>query len=482
MESLDADGARPPAFRCGREEAIPPADLLTKLAWRGRLPENAHVAEPKPAPALKDPPQATSRVHPAHVPPPAVPGSLRHRAHAIGHTLSRQPHLQAIRDGVMGALPIILLGSAFLLLAQPPWPGLSRFLPPAAALRAGYLACAGLVSIYVCGATALSLGRRREADLAASVTTALAVFLVAQKTGVLQTGGTALGLATLGAGGLFPAFAAAIFAVEVIHFFARRRWGIRLSGGAPDVVVRSFAAMLPATVCVLTVWLLVHVLGVDLVGGITALFRPLVHGGDSLAAVLVVILIDSSLWLVGVHALSVLAAVRPLWLSALTENMAAVSAGHAPPHVFTQEFFVWFIWQGGSGATLALALMLLFARSRQLRLIGRAGVVPAIFNINEPIIFGTPVVMNGKLAPPFVLAPAVMVTLTWLCMHFGLVRPPYIEVVWTLPAPIGAYLSTGGDVRAVVLQLVNLAIAVGIWWPFVRRYDRFLLSSEPTAP
>src|SRR3989442_688238 len=192
------------------------------------------VAEPKPvrAPAPQSPAQTPAPVHAAHAPPPAAPGSFRHRAHAIGHALSRQPHLQAIRDGVVGALPIILLGSGFLLLWQPPWPGLSRFLPPQSALRAGYLACAGLVSIYAC------------------------------------------------------------------------------------------AAMLPATVCVVVVWLLVHVLGVDLVGGITALFRPLVRGGDTFAAVLVVVLIDSALWMVGVHGLAVLAAVRPLWLSALAENMA----------------------------------------------------------------------------------------------------------------------------------------------------------------
>ena len=400
----------------------------------------------------------------------------------MGQALSRQPHLQAIRDGVVGALPIILVGSAFLLLWQPPWPGLSRFLPPQSALRSGYLACAGMVSIYACGATALSLARRREADLAASVTTALAVFLIAQKTALLQGGGAGLGLATLGAAGLFPSFAAAIFAVEVIHFFAQRRWGIRLGGGAPEVIVRSFAALLPTTVCIGVVWFLVHVAGLDLVGGISALFRPLVHGGDSLAAVLLVVLIDSALWLVGVHGLSVLAAVRPLWLSALAENMAAVSSGHAPPHVFTQEFFVWFIWQGGSGTTLALALLLLFARSKQLKLVGRAGVVPAVFNINEPLLFGTPVVMNGKLALPFVSVPVLLATLTWLSMRFGLVRPPYIEVVWTLPAPIGAYLSSGGDVRAVVLQMLNLGIALALWWPFLRRYDRALLDQERGMP
>lgn len=398
---------------------------------------------------------------------------MRERLHSLGSALGRQPHLQAVRDGVVGSLPIILLGSLFLLLGQPPWPALSRFLPPSQALLAGYAACAGLVSIYACVATALSLSRRRETDPVAGATTALAVFLISQ-----HPVNKALPMAGLGAAGLFPAFAAAIFAVETLHAFGRRQWGIKLSGGAPEVVVRSFAALLPTVTCVVAVWLVVHVAGIDLAGGIAALFRPLLLGGDSLAAVIIVVLIDSALWLVGVHGLSVLAAVRPLWLAALAENMAAASAGQRPTHVFTQEFFIWFTWQGGSGVTLAFALMLLFAKSKQLRLVGRAGIVPALFNINEPLLFGAPVVMNGKLAPPFVIAPAVLVTTSWLAMRFGFVRPPYIEVVWTLPAPVGAYLSTGGDGRAVLLQLANLAIALLIWWPFVRRYDRSLLAQE----
>ena len=379
----------------------------------------------------------------------------------------------AVRDGVVGSLPLILLGSLFLLLAQPPWPSLSRFLPPAAQLLAGYTACAGLVSIYVCVATAFSLSKRRETDPVAGATTALAVFLVAQ-----HPVARALPLATLGAAGLFPAFAAAIFSVEILFIFRRRGWGIKLSGGAPDVVVRSFAALLPTVSCVVLIWFVVHVVGIDLVNGIQAIFRPLLIGGDSLPAVLIVVLIDSGLWLVGVHGLSVLAAVKPLWLAALAENMAAVAAGTHPPHLFTQEFFIWFVWQGGSGNTLAFALLLLFARSRQLRLVGKAGIVPAIFNINEPLLFGAPVVMNGKLAPPFVLAPVTSVIVTWCAMHFGLVRPPYIEVVWTLPAPVGAWLSTGGDFRALVLQMMNLIIAILIWWPFLRRYDRALLAGE----
>ena len=337
-----------------------------------------------------------------------------------------------------------------LLLAQPPWPALSRFLPAPSTLLSGYQACAGLVSIYACVATALSLSRRRESDPVAGATTALAVLLVAQ-----YPVNKMLSMAALGAAGLFPAFAGAIFAVEVLHAFQQRKWGIKLSGGAPDVVVRSFAALLPSVTCVVLVWFVVHVLGIDLAGGIAALFRPLLRGGDSLYAVVIVVLIDSGLWLVGVHGISVLAAVRPLWLAALA--------------------------QGGSGTTLAFAILLLFARSKQLRLVGEAGIVPAVFNINEPLLFGAPVVMNGKLAPPFIAAPVILAVISWCAMHFGAVRPPYIEVVWTLPAPIGAYLSSGGDLKALVLQLVNLVIALIIWWPFVRRYDRHLVSAEAAA-
>ena len=105
--------------------------------------------------------------------------------------------------------------------------------------------------------------------------------------------------------------------------------------------------------------------------------------------------------------------------------MTAASAGHAPPHVFTQEFFIWFIWQGGSGTTLAFAILLLFARSKQLRLVGEAGIVPAVFNINEPLLFGAPVVMNGKLAPPFIAAPVILAVISWCAIRERGARPAH---------------------------------------------------------
>jgi PTS system cellobiose-specific IIC component len=113
--------------------------------------------------------------------------------------------------------------------------------------------------------------------------------------------------------------------------------------------------------------------------------------------------------------------------------------------------------------------------------VGRAGIVPALCNINEPLLFGVPVVLNPRLAVPFILAPLLEAIVAWTTFRLGWVRPPYLETLWTLPAPVGAWLTTGGDPRAVVLQLVTLALAIAVYWPFVRREDRRLAREEETA-
>ncbi|AKU90692.1 PTS system, cellobiose-specific IIC component [Vulgatibacter incomptus] len=113
---------------------------------------------------------------------------------------------------------------------------------------------------------------------------------------------------------------------------------------------------------------------------------------------------------------------------------------------------------------------------------GRLGIVPSLFNVNEPILFGLPIVLNPRLAIPFVLTPILGATVAFTAMSAGLVARPRLDVLWTLPAPVGAFLSTGGDPAALILQLVNLAIGAVVWWPFLRRYDASLLAREGGIP
>jgi PTS system cellobiose-specific IIC component len=341
----------------------------------------------------------------------------------------------------------------------------------------------GVLALYVGFGCAHSLAARYGLDPLAAGLTAVASYLCALDPAPLAAPATGWGLAAdrLGAGGMFGSLAIALFTVEVTHFFARRHWTIQLPGGAPQAIVRSFAALIPTLASVTLVWAAVHGLGLDLVGWASLIARPLVYAGNSLPGAWGVVLLDSGMWLLGLHPAAALAALKPIWLQMLAENMAAVDHGQLPPNLGGHEFFLWFVWQGGSGGTLGLALLLLRARSATLKSVGRLAFVPALFNINEPVLFGLPIVLNATLAVPFVLAPLTTATLTWVCMRYGLVARPRLEVLWTLPAPLGAYLTTGGDPRAIALQLVNLLLTVGIYIPFLRRYDRRLLEKEAAA-
>lgn len=424
-------------------------------------------------------------------------GPLRARLARASEALSRQRHLLAVRDGVLAALPLLLVGSVFLLVAQPPHPALARAVEPyVPVLAVPTRMLGGLVSIYVCFATAYALAKGYAADparrvpvdpLAAGVV-ATATYLTALRPTPLAVepgAPAAWGVAAerLGPGGLFGALVLAILSVELTRVFVGRRWTIRLPAAVPEPVYRSFQALLPAAACVGLVWLFVHVFGIDVVGLAGAAARPLVRAGNTLPLVLVVVLIDSGLWFLGIHPMSALAALKPVWAAMVTQNMQAALAGEPLPNLATREFFLWFVWQGGSGGTLALVLVLLgVARSVTLKSVTRLAIVPSLFNINEPVLFGAPVVLNARLAVPFVAAPVVTATVAWLAMSFDWVARPRLEVLWTLPAPVGAFLCTGGDWRAVALQLLNLAIAAAIYWPYLRRYDGDLVSRERASP
>lgn len=411
-------------------------------------------------------------------------GALRARLQAVGDFFLKQRHLAAVRDGVMGALPLVLVGSLFLLIAQPP----SRFLqelvaPWVPVLLVPYRMLGGLIAVYVTFSAAHSLAKSYQLDPMANGLLAMAAYFVAAyPTPLLPPAppvAAVLPLARLGAGGIFAGLFIAIVSVEVTRFLVRRNWTIRLPPTAPDTIVRSFVALIPAFAVITLTFVGVHLLGLDLVHAAEMAAKPFLMLTGSLPAALAVVAVDSALWLLGVHATAALATLKPLWESMLIQNMEAATAGaDVLPHIATQHFYIWFVWQGGSGMTLALALHLLRARSTQLQGVGKIALLPALCNINEPIIFGVPIVMNPRLAIPFFLVPLVTTCTSYLTFHFNLVTRPYLETLWTLPAPIGAFLTTGGDWRAVVLQLCNLAIGVLLYWPFVRRYDRDLLARE----
>jgi cellobiose PTS system EIIC component len=180
------------------------------------------------------------------------------------------------------------------------------------------------------------------------------------------------------------------------------------------------------------------------------------------------------------HGPALLAAiVTPVYLTLQMQNTAAYAHHEALPHVVVVSLFL-FVFPGGAGSTLALAALLAFSRVPRLRTVGRASLVPALFNTNEPLLFAAPVVLNPFLIPPFLIAPLVLATITYCAVVFGLVGRPIYYVPSSIPTAISTYLATL-DPRAIALAAINVVVSAAIYLPFVRAYERHVREELPTA-
>jgi PTS system cellobiose-specific IIC component len=188
------------------------------------------------------------------------------------------------------------------------------------------------------------------------------------------------------------------------------------------------------------------------------------------------------LWMVGTHGASVAGAVLwPVWIGFLQKNADMVAAGGSPEFATALPLFQFLVWIGGSGATLGLVIAMFRARSRSVSSLRNIALWPAIFNINEPLIFGMPICLNPLFLVPFVLTPILLGIISWTAVKVGLVTAPFLGVPWILPAPLGAFFCTGGDWRALVLCLINIILATFIYYPFLVRYDKLMLAEERAA-
>jgi cellobiose PTS system EIIC component len=250
--------------------------------------------------------------------------------------------------------------------------------------------------------------------------------------------------------------------------------------GVPPSVSKTFVALFPAFLVILVVWilrLLIENTSFETLHNVVGelLQKPLSALGGSLFGALIAVFLVQLLWSTGLHGAAIVGGVMgPIWLAQTDANRIALQAGHAIPNIVTQQFFDIFIYLGGSGSTIAFALMMLFmAKSQQAKQLGKLAIGPGIFNINEPITFGAPIVLNPLLIIPFVLTPLVLVLTTYIGMSTGFApKTAGIAVPWTTPPIIGGYLATGGNIRGALMQVINLAVAFAIYYPFFRMWDK----------
>ena len=219
---------------------------------------------------------------------------------------------------------------------------------------------------------------------------------------------------------------------------------------------------------------------VDIHKMLYGLFHPLIKIVNHPVGVVIMVFLITLLWACGIHGVAIIGSVaRPIWLILLEQNGSALESGaKILPNVGAEPFYQWFIWIGGSGCTIGLLFLMVFSKSKQLKSLGRIAFLPGIFNINEPIIFGTPIMLNPFLIIPFMLAPITTALLSYFAMATNMVSRVSTLPPWTFPAPLGAYLATNGDPKAVILVLINIVISIVIYFPFFKLYEKKLLSEE----
>lgn len=423
--------------------------------------------------------------------------------------LAEQRHLRAIRDGIIATLPIIVVASMFLVIAFLPnsmpkeW-GITQFIQAnQAKILLPYRVSMYIMTLYAVFGIGFSLASSYDLDgLSGGILAELAYLLTiipkaipaasAEVKALADTSeplknylaslpsGFVLPMSNLGSAGMFIGILSAFVAVEVYRFTQKSGFKISMPPQVPASVARSFEALTPTVIVLLFVSTITMFIGVDVHKIVGSIVAPLVQATDSIFSVIVVIFLSQFFWSFGIHGWSIVGSLaRPLWLVLLEENTTAFGNGSAIPNIAAEPFYQWFVMIGGSGATIGLAILLIWrSKSAYGKSLGKTAFIPAVCNINEPLIFGTPIVLNPQLIIPFILAPLANGVVTWIAMSAGLVNKVVASAPWTLPGPIGAFLATGSDWRAIVLNVVLILLSILIYYPFFAMYDKSLLAQD----
>ncbi|CAH2462561.1 MULTISPECIES: PTS cellobiose transporter subunit IIC [Bacillus cereus group] len=411
----------------------------------------------------------------------------------VAGRIGSQRHLVAIRDGFIAVMPLILVGSFAVLINNLPVDAFQKFMKGAfgevwkdvgGGMWTGSFAILALIAAV---GISYNLAKSYGVDaLSAAIITFGALIIISPTTP--KEGG--IDLAWTGSQGLFVSIIVALLVTEVFRFFVQKDITIKMPDGVPPAVMKSFAALVPAFVILIVtagIQLAVKLAGTSIHKFVFETIQvPLQGLAGTLPSAIIIALLIHVLWFFGLHGPNIIGGIiDPIYLPALEKNIKLFNDGMSAydvPHIFTKPFFDVYVYIGGSGATLAfLVAVMLVAKSAQLRGVGRVSIGPGFFNINEPVIFGTPIVLNPALIIPFVLTPVVLVITSYTAISLGWVPKTVALVPWTMPPIFSGYLVAGGSIAGAALQLVNFAIAVVIYYPFVLMCDRTYVQASKDA-
>ena len=380
----------------------------------------------------------------------------------IGAKLAANKALNAVRDGIAYAMPLVIVGSLTMLIANgfsidafKTWLIDNGSFDWLVKITNGTFGLMGVVAVF---GIAYRYAQELKVDGVSSGIIALSGYVISTPT-IMAKAGEGFPLTYMGASGLFAAILIALVSTKIFAWFMKKDIRIKMPDGVPPAVANSFAALIPGAVIVLLWGAIYAGLAATPMASIHGILQlvlggPLSAFGGSLAGAIVVSIITSLFWFIGVHGGNV--------------------TGATMPHIVTQPFMDLFVYLGGGGATIGLvAAMVLTAKSKEFKTLAKLITPPGLFNINEPTMFGTPVVLNVYLLIPFIFVPVINAIIAYVTMATGIVHATVgVVIPWTMPPIISGFLATGSHISGAVLQIGLFVLDTLLYIPFFKLVDR----------
>ncbi|HFU3705686.1 TPA: lactose-specific PTS transporter subunit EIIC [Streptococcus suis] len=406
--------------------------------------------------------------------------------------ISRNPYLRAIRDGFIAAMPVILFSSIFLLVAfVPNIFGFTWSDEAVAAIMKPYGYTMGIVAVLVAGTTAKSLTdafnrqlpKTNQINFISTMIASISGFLLLASDGI--EGGFANGY--MGTKGLLTAFLAAFITVNIYKVCVKNNVTIRMPDEVPPNVSQAFKDVIPYALSIFVLYGIDlgtrQLVGTNVAEAILKLFEPLFTAADGYVGITIIFGAYALFWFVGIHGPSIVEpAIAAITYANIETNFQLLQAGQHADKILTSGTQMFIVTMGGTGATLVVPFMFMWlTKSKRNKAIGRASVVPTFFGVNEPILFGAPLVLNPVFFVPFILAPIANVWIFKFFVDTLKMNSFSVNLPWTTPGPLGIVMGTNFAPLAFVLAILLVVVDVLIYYPFLKVYDEQILAEEQSG-
>lgn len=402
----------------------------------------------------------------------------------VANKLASNRYLSILRDAFMLAFPLTMFGSIVVVICNLPFLNDEIKAILNELLGSGQSATMSIMTVFVTFGIGYYLSKSYGVEGIFGGAISFASFLILTPFFVTSDSGetisNVLSLDRLGAKGMFLGMIVSFIAAEIYSRTSRKGWQIKMPDSVPPAVAKSFAALIPAILTLSTFTAINAIVTVGLNTNLHDVIYniiqvPLVGLGSSIWATLLAIFFIQFLWFFGLHGqILVNSVMDPVWNTLMFENLEAYKAGEHLPHIITKPFMeVFTVGLGGSGMTLAVVIiMAFFLRKKQYRDVGRLALGAGIFNVNEPVIFGLPIVLKATILIPWVIAPIIVTAFNYFVMAIGIVPAPTgVSVPWTVPIFFSGIIATN-SLAGGLLQIVDFILVGFIWYPFLRMLDK----------